>query len=129
MQELVPENKKLEIIEIRRILRLHHSGRSKRIITEYLGLSHNTVNKYLDLFALSGYTYEELVRRSDQQFKKLFESKINSSPANLVELERLFPVIDKELKGESFRKRKNQKRKKKRTIYLKISFKFKHCYH
>jgi hypothetical protein len=87
-------NKKLEIMEIRRILRLHHSGRSKRFIAEYLGLSRNTVNKYLDLFALSGYTYEELLKRSDQQLNKLFESKITTAPANLVELERLFPVID-----------------------------------
>jgi transposase len=91
-------NKKLEIMEIRRILRLHHSGRSKRFIAEYLGLSRNTVNKYLDLFALSGYTYEELLKRSDQQLNKLFESKITTAPANLVELERLFPVIDRELK-------------------------------
>ena len=40
-------NKKLEIMEIRRILRLYHSGKSKRFIANYLGLSRNTVNKYL----------------------------------------------------------------------------------
>ena len=60
-------NKKLEIMEIRRILRLYHSGKSKRFIANYLGLSRNTVNKYLDLYAISGYTYEELVGRSGQQ--------------------------------------------------------------
>lgn len=32
-------------------------------VAENLGLSRNTVNKYLDLFALSCYTYEELLRR------------------------------------------------------------------
>ena len=34
-------------MEIRRILRLYHSGKSKRFIVNYLGLSRNTVNKYL----------------------------------------------------------------------------------
>jgi len=35
-------------MEIRRILRLYQSGKSKRFIAEYLGISRNTVNKYLE---------------------------------------------------------------------------------
>jgi predicted transcriptional regulator len=99
-------NKKLKIMEIRRILRLHHSGKSKRFIANYLGVSRNTVNKYLDISAISGFTYEQLIKRSDQQLNQLFESRTNSIPSQLIELERLFPVIDKELKRPGMTKQK-----------------------
>jgi len=93
-------------MEIRRILRLHHSGKSKRFIANYLGVSRNTVNKYLDIFAISGFTYEELIKRSDQQLNQIFESKTNSIPSKLIELERLLPVIDKEFKRPGMTKQK-----------------------
>ena len=40
---------KFENIETRRILRLHESGKSKRFIAEYLGISHNAVTKMVRL--------------------------------------------------------------------------------
>ncbi len=43
-------NKKLEIMETRRILRLHQSVKRKRFIAEYLDISRNTVTKHLDFF-------------------------------------------------------------------------------
>lgn len=85
-------------MEIRRILRLYQSGKSKRFIAEYLGISRNTVNKYLDLVVLSGQSLEVLLQKSDQELNRIFESKVINKPKKLVELEKLFPLIDKELK-------------------------------
>jgi DNA-binding transcriptional regulator LsrR (DeoR family) len=53
-------------MEIRWISRLYQSGKSKRFIAEYLGISRNTVNKYLDLVVLSGQSIEVLLQRSDR---------------------------------------------------------------
>ena len=62
-------NKRKEIMEIRRILRLYQSGKSKRFIAEYLGIFRNTVNKYLDLVVLCGQSLEVLLQKSDQNGK------------------------------------------------------------
>ena len=97
-------NRKLEIMEIRKILRLLRSGKSKRFIASYLGISRNTVNKYLDHAIISGYSYAELLKGSDQQLNRLFESKTGQTSHKLSELEKLFPVIDKELKRPGMNK-------------------------
>ena len=73
-------------MEIRRILRLYQSGKSKRFIAEYLGISRNTVNKYLDLVVLSGQSLEVLLQKSDQELNRIFESKVINKPKKLVEL-------------------------------------------
>ncbi len=71
--------------------RLSQSGKSKRFIAEYLGISRNTVNKYLDLVVLSGQSLEVLLQKSDQELNRIFESKVINKPEKLFELEKLFP--------------------------------------
>ena len=77
---------------------MYQSGKSKRFIAEYLGISRNTVNKYLDLVVLGGQSLEVLLQKSDQELNRIFESKVINKPEKLFELEKLFPLIDKELK-------------------------------
>ena len=72
-------------MEIRRILRLYQSGKSKRFIAEYLGISRNTVNKYLDLVVLSGQSLEVLLQKSDQELNRIFESRVINKPEKLFE--------------------------------------------
>jgi transposase len=99
-------NKKLEIMETRRILRLHNSGKSKRFISTLLGISRNTVTKYLDFFSVSGLSYDEIMRLSDKQLEEMFEPKVTENPEPLNQLWDLFPVYDKELRKPGMTKHK-----------------------
>lgn len=99
-------NKKLEIMETRRILRLHQSGKSKRFIAEYLDISRNTVTKYLDFFNVCGRTYEEIIKLSDKQIEDLFEPQVRQIPVKLKQLQGLFPVIDQKLRRPGMTKQK-----------------------
>jgi len=40
-------NKPIVMSKLRRVLQLYHQGKSKLFISNYLGLSRNTVNKYI----------------------------------------------------------------------------------
>lgn len=93
-------------METRRILRLHNSGKSKRFISTLLGISRNTVTKYLDFFSVCGLSYDEIMRLSDKQLEDMFEPKTNENPENLNKLLELLPVYDKELKKPGMTKRK-----------------------
>ena len=99
-------NKKLEIMETRRILRLHNSGKSKRFISTLLGISRNTVTKYLDYFSVCGLSYDEIMRLSDKQLEEMFESKTNENPQKLNQLLELFPIYDRDLKKPGMTKGK-----------------------
>lgn len=99
-------NKKLEIMETRRILRLHESGKSKRFIAEYLGISRNTVSKYLDFYKVCGKSYEDISEMTDKQIEDLFEPQVREIPEKLKTLQELFPVIDQKLRRPGMTKQK-----------------------
>ena len=93
-------------METRRILRLHNSGKSKRFISTLLGISRNTVTKYLDFFSVCGLNYDEIMRLSDKQLEEMFEPKANKNPEKLEKLFDLLPIYHKELKKPGMTKRK-----------------------
>lgn len=93
-------------METRRILRLHESGKSKRFIAEYLGISRNTVTKYLDFYNVCGRSYKEISGMSDKQIEDMFGSQEHQMPEKLKILEDLFPVIDQKLKRPGMTKHK-----------------------
>lgn len=99
-------NKKLEIMETRRILRLHESGKSKRFIAEYLGISRNTVTKYIDFYNVCGKSYEEIIELTDKQIDDMFEPQVKAMPEKLKVLKDLFPVIEQKLKRPGMTKQK-----------------------
>lgn len=93
-------------METRRILRLHESGKSKRFIAEYLGISRNTVTKYLDFYKVCGKNYEEINELTDQQLEDMFEPQVKELPEKLKVLQELFPVIDQKLKRPGMTKQR-----------------------
>ncbi|WP_162303911.1 helix-turn-helix domain-containing protein [Paracnuella aquatica] len=85
--------------KIRRILQLHHQGRSKLAIAEQTGISRNTLKKYLKAFSESKLTVEEIRELSDKDLEALFVKPLeNPISDKLQTLLTLFPSIDKELK-------------------------------
>lgn len=87
------------MIKIRQILRLHSQGRSKVQIAAQIGISRNTLKKYIREFKTSKLAFEELSELSDKDLEDLFV-KPEDKPVNdkLQKLFCLFPMVDKELK-------------------------------
>jgi transposase len=60
-------NKPINRLQVRRTLLLLISGRSERGITKDLGISRNTVSKYLEAFNRSGKSFEDLLALRDDE--------------------------------------------------------------
>lgn len=85
---------------LRQIIRLKGERHTQRSITKYLGISRNTVAKYLKLIDVSGFDSQELLTLSDEDLDELF-SPDPKGPTNKEHYEFLiskFPYFEKELK-------------------------------
>ena len=92
-------NKPIVMNKLRRVLQLYHQGKSKLFISKYLGLSRNTVNKYITQCLLQDKSIEEILELSDLDLEKLFIEKPPPDPTKkLAELHSFFPYAEKMLK-------------------------------
>lgn len=91
-------NKRLDMRNILQLLRLYTQGVSKLQISRQLGLSRNTVKKYIESFHQNSFTYQELSCLSNEDLEELFDGQIKPVPEKNIVLESLFPTIEKELK-------------------------------
>ncbi|WP_153188222.1 helix-turn-helix domain-containing protein, partial [Flavobacterium cupreum] len=91
-------NKRLDMRNILQLLRLYTQGVSKLQISRQLGLSRNTVKKYIESFHQNSFTYQELSGLSNEDLEELFDGQIKAVPEKNIVLESLFPTIEKELK-------------------------------
>lgn len=62
-------------MDLKQIITLHLDGLSNRKIGETLGISRNTVNRYLQLFKSSEYTLRELLKFSQAALREQFSVK------------------------------------------------------
>jgi len=67
-------NKRIDMLNIKQLLRLYTQGVSKLQISKQLGISRNTAKKYISLFNEHQLTYEELIELSDEDLDDLFET-------------------------------------------------------
>ncbi|WP_200859601.1 LuxR C-terminal-related transcriptional regulator, partial [Sphingobacterium paucimobilis] len=65
---------KLDPMDLKQILTLHLDGYSNRKIGSVLGISRNTVNTYMQLFAGSEYSFQELLGFETSALSELFSS-------------------------------------------------------
>ncbi|MEE6130405.1 IS21 family transposase [Chryseobacterium arthrosphaerae] len=94
-------NKRIDMLNIKQLLRLYTQGVSKLQISKQLGISRNTAKKYISLFHEHQLTYDELIELSDEDLDDLFETPptdIRDKDSIKKQLESLFPYISKELK-------------------------------
>lgn len=99
-------NHTISMSKIRHILRLHTQGASKLQIAVATGIARNTLKKYLHEFSSSGLTFEELCILSDQDLEELFVRKAEKPlDEKIVNLFRLFPGMDKEIKRKGVTRR------------------------
>jgi transposase len=92
-------NKIIDMRKVRKVITLHHQGKSKVFISKYLSLSRNTVKKYIAFYQLLNLSIADINQKSDDQLEDLFS---NSKPVNLSPKIKavfdFFPYMERELK-------------------------------
>lgn len=91
-------NKQIDMRDIKKIFKLHTEGVSKRKISLQLGLSRNTVTKYISFLKRYQLTYDEVLALSIEELHRLFHSQEKAKNERLLTLEQYFPYFDKELR-------------------------------
>jgi len=89
--------KLIEIGMLKQLLRLHEQGQSIKAISRTLGISKNTVKRYLHQIESNGLKLSELLNQSNEALEILLSGKESRPEAKLQELEKLFPSIGGEL--------------------------------
>jgi len=91
-------NKRKTMMIVRKIVKMLQSGVSKRSISEQLGVSRNTVKKYLHDIERTGISNEEFLSLDDNSISKLFSNDSPKEKGKLAVLTSMFPGFDKELR-------------------------------
>ncbi len=91
-------NKRIDMLNIKQLLRLYTQGVSKVKISKQLGLSRNTVKKYIGLFHEHHFTLDELNELSQEDIEDLFDTTVLEPDGKENILESYFPEVSKELK-------------------------------
>jgi transposase len=91
--------KPIDMSKLRKVLNLYTQGKSKSFISDYLGLSRNTVKKYIKQFNALKVTFEDLREMDDVKLEELFiKAQRQELSPKLKALYALFPGAEKELK-------------------------------
>ena len=92
-------NRLIDMRKVRKVITLHHQGRSKVFISKYLSLSRNTVKKYIALYQLLNLSIADINQKSDAELEELFSNSktLNPSP-RLKAVYDFFPYMERELK-------------------------------
>jgi transposase len=91
-------NKQIDMRKVKQIFKLYSAGVSKRQISSRLGLSRNTITKYISFFKRYQLTGYEVSAMTLEELDKLFKSDQKPKSQQLLTLEKYFPYFDKELR-------------------------------
>ncbi len=92
-------NNRIDMVNIKHILRLLLAGEKKRSIARTLGIGRRTVNRYVACFEKTGQRYEALNELSSEALLALLsKGKKEGIPERYKQLKQLFPKLEVELK-------------------------------
>ena len=91
-------NTQIDMRKIKQIFKLYSEGVSKRKISLIIGLSRNTITKYIDFFKRYSLTSYEVSAMTHEELNSLFKSDHKDKSPQLLTLEKYFPYFDKELR-------------------------------
>jgi len=96
--------KPIEIGMLKQLLRLYEQGLGIKAISRTLGISKNTVKRYLHQAEQTGIEVSELLNRSNESLELLLSGKDSSSGREdkFKELEKLFPSVSEDLEKPGF---------------------------
>ena len=83
-------NKQIDICKVKQIFKLYYDGVSKRQISSRLGLSRNTINKYIAFFKRYQLTSYEVSAMTLEELDKFFKSDEKPKSQKLLTLEKYF---------------------------------------
>lgn len=83
--------------KVKQIIRLRKKGVALQSIAKGVGISRNTVKKYLRLIEVKGYDHQELLSLEDEQLEALLAEPDQMSEARQHTLYAIFPHVEKEL--------------------------------
>jgi len=89
---------RIEIMELKNLIRLKLSGLSNRKVAVELGVSRNTVNGYVSYFESHNLDYGELMELSDKDLDDLFSVSSEVDKQRFEDLSQYFEYFSKELK-------------------------------
>jgi transposase len=90
--------KLLNMSKVKQIIRLKENGVALQTISKSLGISRNTVKKYLRLIEAKNYPIQGLLAKENEELEALLSNPDQASQARYEDLEKMFPYIEKELK-------------------------------
>jgi transposase len=83
--------------KVKQMLLQRSNGIALQTISKAVGISRNTVKKYLRLIEVRGYSHTELQRMSDEELEALLDDPNQAATERLASLEELFPYFEQEL--------------------------------
>lgn len=83
---------------IKQLLLQLHQGQSKKQIVRDMGISKNTLRRYLRLLQGCGFALEELIQMDEPEIERILNNKIAVNKDHQCDLEVLFPWVKSELK-------------------------------
>jgi hypothetical protein len=87
----------ITMTKLKQIISLRKNGIALQVISKAVGISRNTVKKYLRLIEVKGYSFDVLIDKEEQELQALLEDPNSSGGARLDALKQLFPVLEREL--------------------------------
>lgn len=93
-------NNPISMQKLRQVIRLYGQGKGTKSINSMLGISRNTIKKYLQVYHSSGISSEAFLAMSDEELSAVFLVSRPNAPKTerQQELELLLPGICKQLK-------------------------------
>jgi len=89
--------KTITMSKLKQIIRLRGNGVSLQRISKGVGISSDTVKKYLKLIEVKGLDHDELLRLADEQLTLLLSDPDQISQERHKALKKLLPYLEKEL--------------------------------
>lgn len=89
--------KTITMSKVKQIIRLKERGVALQTIAKGVGISRNTVKKYLRLIEIKGYSHQDLLDQEDEQLEGLLADPDQVSQARYEALSGMFPYMEKEL--------------------------------
>lgn len=89
---------RIDIMELKQLIRLKKEGYSNRKTAEMLHLSRNTVNEYVRIFSTHGLSFEELMALDEKALYDLFPEESEIESHRFGTLSGQFSYFEKELK-------------------------------
>ena len=65
-------NNPISMQKLRQVIRLYGQGKGTKSINSMLGVSRNTIKKYLQVYHSSGINYESFLAMSDEELSAVF---------------------------------------------------------